>query len=166
MSGAGRWHLSREPVRVSGLAEARRFLLGGGETVVTVGGGRFLVQFPPPRRVGDPRFRHRTGRGPLGSEVVDRFLVASADANEVAGEIAGLGIALFDESGEVTAMAADGEGELIQGLEQFEDIGELLVGEGVIVPEVFEADILDAELDEDPVQLGDRLRRTPRVRVG
>ena len=92
------------------------------------------------------------GEGLVGDEVVDGLVVALADDDEMARQFTGLGVAGGDVVLEVGALATHAGGELLEGLEEVEDLGELLGGKILVVGEVPQLDLLGAELDEDAVE--------------
>ena len=109
--------------------------LGAEELEVGVGGAEF-------------------GQFLLGVEIMDRFVVAIAHLDEVAGQLAGLGMAVLDVIAEIAAVAAEGLNVFVEGRKQVEDFGQLLFGKLLVGGQVVEAHVLAAQLDEDLVELG------------
>ena len=87
-------------------------------------------------------------------EVVDGFVVALADVDEVARQLGGGGVSVCEVIFEVASVSADGLGEFMEALEEGQDFSELGGGEFFAVGDIFESDFIGAEADEDFVELG------------
>ncbi len=62
----------------------------------------------------------------FGMEVVDRFVVAVADLDQMPRQFVRLRVPMLDVIGEVAAVPAQGVGVLVQRFEQFQDFRQLL----------------------------------------
>src|SRR2546425_6070942 len=82
------------------------------------------------------------------------FAVALAHLYEVTRQVLRSYIAMLHEIPEVPAVTADSVGILVKGFEQFENFGELLLRQLLVVGKVSEPDFFSAQLNENLVQPG------------
>ena len=82
-----------------------------------------------------------------------RLLVALADAGEVAGEGAGLGVVGVEVGGEGGAITGDARAKFLQQGEVFDQLLDLFGGEEMAVAQAGEDDVLGAEFEQDAVKL-------------
>ena len=92
--------------------------------------------------------------GVLFAEVVDGLVVAVADLDEVAGQLARDRMAVLDVIAEIAAVPAEGADVFVERGEQLEDFHELLFRKLLVVGEVVEADVFAAQLDEYFAEFG------------
>src|SRR5579859_4020664 len=81
------------------------------------------------------------------------FLVALAYLDEVLGPFASRSMAMFEVSCEIAALSAQTIGELIEGLEQFEDLTEMLFRKFALVGDIAQNHFLGTELNQDAIEL-------------
>src|SRR6266566_1734315 len=86
-------------------------------------------------------------------EIMNAFLVALADSDQVLRQFVRRGMAMLEINGEIAAFAPQPVGVFVQRLEQLQDLAQLLFRELLSVLQVAQAHFLGTELNEDSIQL-------------